>query len=112
MKEQVSCRIETDLAERLRNLSHATGVSINWIIEKATEQTVDQMEKAYETLKGHPVPDRPTGNDEAAFQELMEKAKTKHGQKTPKKSQQKSEEITALELQIAELEERQKKAPK
>ena len=72
MKEQINVKIESNLLERLRNISYATGVGIAFIVENATAEQVKAMEQAYEASKGHPVPKRPMGSDDEAFKKLME----------------------------------------
>lgn len=58
-KIQVNVRADEDLVERLRNLSWATGIPVNTIIEEGLEKEVIKREKEYVKDKGKEVPTRP-----------------------------------------------------
>ena len=62
---QINLRVAPAIAERLRNLSHATGVKINWLVERAVTEALEAMEAKYEAEHGSPVPVRPDGEEPA-----------------------------------------------
>ena len=61
---QINLRVAPDVAERLRNFSHATGVKINWLVERAATEALEAMEAKYEKEHGKPVPARPDGAEQ------------------------------------------------